>query len=257
MITMGIDIGSLFSKAVVMDDEEILGSSIAVTTGNISEEIDDLSREALADAGSESDDVEFVVATGSGSDLVRGAEFDEDEVTCVGLAAKVLVPEVELAIDIGGQSITSMMIDPEGDVVDFMRNDKCASGSGRFMEVMSSALGVEVSRIDETVARSKTPVLLSSQCGVFAESEIITYVNEGEETPDIIAGICESVANIVVAQARRFGVTADYTVTGGVARIGSVVRVIKEKLGGNYHKFPGDPGLAAAVGAALIGQFEE
>jgi len=160
-------------------------------------------------------------------------------------------------IDIGGQSITSMMIDGDGEVVDFMRNDKCASGSGRFMEVMSDAMGIEMDRIDETVAISEKPVLLSSQCGVFAESEIITHVNEGEKTPDIIAGICDSVANIVVAQARRFGMAEDYTVTGGVARIGSVVRVVEQKLGGTYHGFPRDPRLAAAIGAALMGQFEE
>lgn len=257
MITMGVDIGSLFSKAVILDDDELIASRMVTTTGNIADEIDGLVGAVLEEAGLDRSNVECLVGTGSGSDLVKGSEFEEDEVTCVGMAAKTLVPQVDLVIDIGGQSITSMMIDGDGEVVDFMRNDKCASGSGRFMEVMSDAMGIEMDRIDETVAISEKPVLLSSQCGVFAESEIITHVNEGEKTPDIIAGICDSVANIVVAQARRFGMAENYTVTGGVARIGSVVRVVEQKLGGTYHGFPRDPRLAAAIGAALMGQFEE
>ncbi|MBU4175912.1 MAG: 2-hydroxyglutaryl-CoA dehydratase [Actinobacteria bacterium] len=257
MITMGVDIGSLFSKAVILDDEKLVASNIVATTGNTADEIDVMVEEALGEAGMDRGEVECLVATGSGADLVKNSEFEEDEVTCVGMAAGTLVPGVKLTIDIGGQSITSMMLDEDGDVVDFMRNDKCASGSGRFLEVMSGAMGVEVEQVDETVTLSEKPVLLSSQCGVFAESEIITHVNEGEKMPDIIAGICDSVANIVVAQARRFGMADKYTITGGVARIRSVVRVIEEKLDGTYQKFPHDSRLAAAIGAALLGQFEE
>lgn len=256
-MTMGVDIGNIFSKAVVWKDEELVASGIIDTTGNISEEVGGLLEEVIKSAGVEKKDLECIVATGSGADLVSEAEYEDDEVTCVGIAAKSLVPEIDLAIDIGGQSITSLLLDEDGEVVDFMRNDKCASGSGRFLEVMSDALGVEVPEIDETVALSKKPVLISSQCGVFAESEIITHVNEGEKTADIIAGICDSVANIVVAQARRFGMADNYTITGGVARVGTVVRVINEKLGGSFHGFPHDPRLAAAIGAAIIGTLEE
>ena len=257
MSTMGLDIGSLFSKAVILDDEKLVASNIVSTTGNIADEIDAMVEAVLGEAGMDRGKVECLVGTGSGADLVRDSEFEEDEVTCVGMAAGLMVPGVKLVIDIGGQSITSMMLDEDGEVVDFMRNDKCASGSGRFLEVMSGAMGVKVEQVDETVTLSEKPVLLSSQCGVFAESEIITHVNEGEKTPDIIAGICDSVANIVVAQARRFGMADNYTITGGVARIRSVVRVVEQKLDGTYHKFPHDPGLAAAIGAALLGQFEE
>ncbi len=257
MRTMGIDVGNVLSKVAILDGDELIADGIMETTGNIASEIVGFVQSVLAGAGLDREGIEAVAGTGSGTDLLDDVDFVEDEVVCVGSAAAYLLDEVEIVIDIGGQSITAILLHKDGDIANFMRNDKCASGSGRFLEVMSGAMGVDVADIDEIVARAEKPVLLSSQCGVFAESEIITHVNEGEETQDIVAGICDSVANIVVAQARRFGLADHYTITGGVARIESVVRVIEMKLSGTYHKFPYDPRLAAAIGAALLGQFEE
>jgi predicted CoA-substrate-specific enzyme activase len=256
MIALGVDVGSLFCKAVLLRGQEMASSGIRETTGNVAREISGFVDEVLASAGVSRSDLSVLVSTGTGADLVEGAEFDEDDVACVAMATRHLLPEVGLAVDIGGQSISTVLSDPQGEVLDFMRNDKCASGSGRYLEVMSAALGVPVDRIDETVRKSRKKVSISSQCGVFAESEIVSHVNEGEEVPDILAGLCDSVASMVISQVMRFGGDEDYTVTGGVARIAGVTDMMAERLRGAYHPFPIDPMLGAAYGAALIGLLE-
>lgn len=257
MITLGVDVGSLFSKAVVLRGEEMVASEISETTGNVARELDGLIAAVLEKAGLRREDVEACVSTGNGRDLVGTADFDQDDVSCLAVAARHFLPEVAVAIDIGGQSIAMVLSDAEGYVLDFMRNDKCASGSGRYLEVMSRALGVEVDRIDEVAERAERRVPISSQCGVFAESEIVSHVNRGEPVPGIVAGLCDSVASTVISQALRFGVSGGYTITGGVARIAGVTGIMRERMRGKYQPLPIDPMLAAAYGAALLAGMEE
>ena len=257
MITMGIDVGNLLSKVVVWDDEKLVASGIIETTGNVASEIEGLIESVLSEAGLRRDGLDVSIGTGSGAELLTGMDFTEDEVTCVATAGAYLLPEINMVVDIGGQSIASMLLDEDGDVVNFMRNDKCASGSGRFLEVMSNAVGVPLDDIDDAAASAKKPVSISSQCGVFAESEVITHVNEGEEPADIVAGLCEAMASIIAAQARRFSSGDKYTLTGGVARIKAVAGRVSDKLGGDYYEFPHDPRLAAAIGAAVLASLEE
>ncbi len=252
MITMGCDIGSLFSKAVVFDDDDLVAGEMIPTTGNVANEIDDLLKKVMKKARVNRERIEGFAGTGSGADLLAGVDFVEDEVNCVGAAVSFFIPDAELAISVGGQSITAMQLDPDGIVTNLMRNDKCASGSGRFLEVMCEKLNEDIKSVDRIVAKAKEAVPISSQCSVFAESEVITHVNDGLPTPDIFAGIVSSVASIVVAQTRRFGMAPNYTITGGVARLDSVVDVIQEKLTGAYQPFPHNPQYAAAIGAALF-----
>jgi predicted CoA-substrate-specific enzyme activase len=254
MISLGCDIGSLFAKAVILDGDKLLAGRVLRTTGNIADEINGLVRAVIQEAGLKRDRVACLVGTGNGADLVPGADGVEDVVSCVGAASGYYLPEIQLCIDVGGQSTTALLLNPEGEVADFMRNDKCAAGSGRFLEVMSEKLKIGLAEIDRTVARSQNHIEISNQCGVFAESEVITHLNNGEPVPDIIAGVCASVARMVTAQGRRFGTAEHYTLTGGVAKIQTVARIIQEKLGGTFHPFPSDPQLAAAIGAALLGQ---
>jgi predicted CoA-substrate-specific enzyme activase len=254
---MGIDVGNVLSKVVMLDSDRLVASGIMDTTGNVASEIEGLVGSVLTEAGLDLGRVGASAGTGSGAALLDGTDFREDEVTCVAAAAAYLLPEINMVVDIGGQSIASILIDEDGDVVNFMRNDKCASGSGRFLEVMSNAIGIGIDEIDGTVAEAKKAVSISSQCGVFAESEVITHLNAGEEPTDIVAGLCDAVASIVAAQARRFSAGDKYTLTGGVARIESVARGVREKLGGTYYRFPQDPMLAAAIGAALLVGMEE
>ncbi len=251
MKSMGCDVGSLFTKAVVLEGERLLAARIVATTGDIASKIDELIEETCADAGLERDSLDGIVATGSGAELVTEASFLEDEIACIAWAARCFLPEVDLVVDIGGQSITSLLLDEEGNVLDFMRNDKCASGTGRFLEVMSNAVGVPVESIDDQASRATKQVSISSQCGVFVESEVITHVNNGEAPQDIVAGLCDAVARIVASQARRFGMGNRYTFTGGVAKVGTVVELARRRLDVGYVPFPLDPQMAAAVGAAL------
>jgi len=256
MITMGCDIGSLFTKAVILNGDDLIASRIRKTTGNIADEMDGFLKALMLEAGIERSELRCLAGTGSGASLLKRADFIEDTINCISAASAFNIPEVQLAIDIGGQSITSVLLNEEGEVVNFMRNDKCAAGSGRFLEVMSDKLNVKIEDIDKVVSRAARPMEMSAQCGVFAESEVITHVNEGEDTADIIAGVCTSVANMVVAQGRRFAAADHYTITGGVARVNSIIKIIREKLNGTYHGFPHDPQLAAAFGAALLAQSE-
>ncbi|PKN44632.1 MAG: hypothetical protein CVU59_11185 [Deltaproteobacteria bacterium HGW-Deltaproteobacteria-17] len=249
---LGVDIGSLFTKAVVMRDGELVASLIAETTGNVSEEIAGLIGKTLEDAGVAASDLDASAITGRGADAWQEAEYKYDDVSCIAAALKHIMPEVGMSLEIGGQSITALLLDGEGGIIDFMRNDKCASGSGKFLEVMSAAVGVSIEQLDEVVTRSTKKVPISSQCGVFVESEVITHVNEGEAVPDIVAGLCESVAKIIISQALKFGMLEDYTLTGGVAALKAVTGRATPRINGNYREFPYDPRLVCAMGAALM-----
>lgn len=257
MITMGIDIGNMLTKVVVLDGDEVIASGIMDTTGNVGSEIDGLVEKVLADAGLEREQIGAVARTGGGAELVEGCDIVEDAVNCVAAAGAYYLPDINMVVDVGGQSITSMLLNDDGDVVNFMRNDKCASGSGRFLEVMSHAVGVGIDGIDEAAQGASAPVSISSQCGVFAESEVITHVNAGEEPADIVSGLCDAVASIVSAQARKFSQGDQYTLTGGVARIEAVAGRITEKMSGQFHQFPHDPRLAACIGAALLAGLDD
>lgn len=257
IISLGLDIGSLYSKAVLLEDQTVLNMKMLETTGNISDDIDCLIETTLEGKGMTEDNVNVCVATGRGADMVTSADFLEDDVSCISFAVNHYLPAVSMAIDMGGQSITTILLDPAGGVLDFMRNDKCASGSGRFIEVMSDALGVAIGEVDSVASKAKKPISISSQCGVFAESEIVSHVNEGEDVPGIIIGICESVAKIVISQAMRMSADADYTITGGVGRLSVMGDALEKRLRGTFYRMPVDSQYVAAAGAALIGYQEE
>jgi predicted CoA-substrate-specific enzyme activase len=253
---LGLDIGSLYSKAVLVEDDELLASQVIETTGNVAEEVESLVDAVLAAAETSRDELGGIGVTGRGAELVDIGDVKRDDISCLCEAVSRLVPHVNLVLDVGGQSVTSILLDDEGGVVDFMRNDKCASGSGKFLTVMGTALGYGVEELDEVAARAVSKVPVSSQCGVFVESELITHVNDGVAPADIMAGICESVAKIMISQALKFGFQDEYTLTGGVAKLESVIGPASEKIRGDYHAFPHDPQLACAIGAALCAEEE-
>ncbi len=252
MIGVGVDVGSLLTKVVVLKDDELVGHDVFETTGWISTEIDKKLTRLLDSLSICRSEVCGIVATGSGAELVKCADAQDDDVSSFAAAAAYFVQESQKVIDIGGQSITTVVLDEDGAVANFMKNDKCASGSGRFLEVMSAAVGVKVQEIDAVSLKATRVVPISNQCGVFAESEVITHVNSGEKPENIVAGLCEAVANIVAAQARKIGRDCTYTMTGGVVRLNRVVERLTTKIGGNYVPFPYDPVLATAIGAAML-----
>lgn len=256
MITMGIDVGSIFTKAVLVENDRILATSFCETGGRIAEEADQLIRQTLAKENISSVKLEIITATGQGDELIAQADYLEDDIACLAYGSRKLLPETDLIIEIGAQSCTCILSNPEGNVLNFIRNDKCASGTGRFIEVISTALGVSLDDFDEIVTSAAKAVTVSTQCAVFAESEIISYVNRGEAPAAILAGICESTAKIIVSQALRCGAVQQYTISGGVAAFQSIIGILQTRLPGKYCPFPISPAYAAAYGAALLGQQE-
>ncbi len=252
MITLGMDCGSVFFKAVLVKDGEIISSRISEGVGNRRELAQRLIDEVLEESGVSPSDVEAVVSTGRGRDLVLQADSVESEVNCLARAVQALCPGNGAIIDLGGESITVVLC-KDGEAFDFNRNDKCASGSGRWLDVLSNALGISLEQIDEVVGQATRKLPLTGQCGVFMESEVINSVNLGENVPDIVAGICESVSKFAGSQVKRIGANGKMVVTGGVSRLACVTNWLGEKLQSEIVSLPINPQLAAAYGAALIG----
>lgn len=257
MITVGCDLGALFTKLVALDDDRLAAQRVVPTTGTIGDEIDPLIDQMLAEADLSRDRVDALGATGRGASLLRSADFVEDEVHCVTAAVAALMPGVDRVIHLGGQSIAAVALDADGEVRSFVRNDKCAAGTGRFLEMMARKLDVALADVDDLVVRAATPTPISSQCVVYAESEAISHLNGGASPEQVLAGICASIARIAAAQGRRLAGDQGFVITGGVARVEAVAALAAEGLAGERRRFPVDPALAAALGAALLDEVEE
>jgi len=255
MITAGIDIGSITAKAAVLSDGEILGTKIAFTGYNARQAGQTIYEDLLRELGMDAPSVERIVSTGYGRNSVAFADKAVTEIICHGAGAYFLNPAVRSVIDVGGQDSKVLAINPDGTVKDFSMNDKCAAGTGRFLEVMARALEADLDDFGTLSLKSESPSKISSICTVFAESEVISLIAKGESREDIIAGIHESVASRISSMARRVGVQEPVMMTGGVARNIGVVRALERALGvaievSEYAQVNG--AIGAAVMAARI-----
>lgn len=248
---LGVDIGSLTVKVVLINDDlEILG--LAKTRAGYSgrEVATRLKEQLLVESGLTAQDVSTTVATGYGR-VTFPSDREVSEITCQAKGITHLFPSARTVIDIGGQDSKVIKLLPNGKVADFAMNDKCAAGTGRFLEVMASALEVEWHEIGELVSASENPTKISSFCTVFAESEIISQVSAGALKSDILAGVCDSVASRVASMTRRTGLETDIVFTGGVALNQGVVNALAKHLGCPLLVFH-EPVITAALGAALL-----
>ena len=249
MLTVGLDIGSIMTKAVLMDDET--WQSLVIPTGYSPREAGE---QALARLLQEHDldreDIDMIVGTGYGRVSLSCIDKAVTEITCHAKGAEFLVPGTDLVIDIGGQDSKAILTDGAGKVTNFIMNDKCAAGTGRFLQVMAAALGCEVSELAE-LAGDAEPAQISSMCTVFAESEVISLLARGVGKDRIIAGIHRSVANRVAAMAERMGTGNHITFTGGVSKNEGVRDCLARALGKEIITVP-EANLAGALGAALI-----
>lgn len=240
---LGIDVGTRFTKAVLWDGR-IVKYAIEETTGNM--------KPVLNSLLSKVEKFERCCATGNGAELVDFADTKEDDIVCLAIAGRDIV-DADYLIDIGAQSITVVSIDGDGNVIDYVKNDKCASGSGKFLEVMSLALGIEVGEVDKFATSSDKKLSITSQCAVFAESEVVSYVNDGEKRENIISAVCDSIAKIVASQVRKLNISGRYTITGGVAKFESITERIRRNIDAEYTRFP-QPQLAVAIGAGIVAE---
>ncbi len=251
MITAGIDIGSITAKAAVLSDGRLLGSKVAFTGYNARQAGESIFESLLTDLEMEASSIERIVSTGYGRNSVAFADKAVTEIICHGAGAYYLNPAVRSIIDVGGQDSKVLAINPDGTVKDFSMNDKCAAGTGRFLEVMARALEADLDDFGSLSLRSDNPSKISSICTVFAESEVISLIAKGENREDIIAGIHESVALRISSMARRVGVREPVMMTGGVGRNIGVVRALERALDvpievSEYAQVNG------AIGAAVI-----
>lgn len=250
MYTLGIDIGSTTSKAVILKD----GSTIAaeaiviatVGTNGVTKAVDSV----LQASGLSMEDIACTVSTGYGRQTYQGADYQISELSCHALGVHHLCPEVRTVIDIGGQDAKALSINDKGRMTNFVMNDKCAAGTGRFLDVMANILQLDISELEKEAAKSEHPASISSTCTVFAESEVISQLAQGAAIPDLVAGICQSVAIRVSSLARRVGICEQVCMSGGVARNGGVRAAMAKELGVEiiYHE---KAQLMGALGAAL------
>ncbi len=253
MIIAGCDVGSLTGKAVIMKDGEIVSFSIVPTTPKPERTAENAMNEALQKAGLKLEQIDYVVSTGYGREKIPFANTNITEITCHGRGAKWLVPTVRTVIDIGGQDCKVIALEGDGDVRDFRMNDKCAAGTGRFLEVIAKALELELDELGSVSLKSASPAMITSQCSVFAESEVVTLIAEGVDIPDIVAGIHRSVAGRLISMVKSINSAKDFTLTGGVAKNAGVVKFLEDEIG-ELKKMPEDPQIVGAIGAALIAQ---
>ena len=247
MITMGVDVGSTSSKAIILQDgSEILAKTV-VNMGTGTQGPGQATEQALAQAGLCRENIGCMVATGYG----RLTFHQVSEVTCHGRGIGFLLPEVRTVIDIGGQDAKALQINSRGKLMNFVMNDKCAAGTGRFLDVMAKVLGVPVEGLGQLSAQSEHPVSISNVCTVFAESEVISHLAAGAKLSDIAAGIHISVARRVAALAMRVGIEGQVAMSGGVALNQGVVRAMEMELKRPVLVHP-DAQLAGALGAALL-----
>ena len=241
------------TKAVIIDANDRLCAHVVSHTGAEHRRLaNKVMEEALGQLHLPFDEIAYVVATGYGRINVPFADRQITELTCHARGVASFFPNVRLAIDIGGQDAKGLKIQ-DGKLVDFAMNDKCAAGTGRFLEVIAAALGLEVEDLGDVSLQSTEKVSISSTCTVFAEMEVIARLSEGIPLADVVAGIHDAVAGRVVRMVRRLKVEPDVVFTGGVARNIGVVEALRRNLGCEIY-IPEAPLLSGAIGAALIGK---
>ncbi len=249
MYNAGIDVGSITTKVVLMQGSDWQGL-IRPTGCSPREAGSEALREALEKAGLRREDIGCVVGTGYGRISLSFIDKAVTEITCHARGAHFLREGTDMVIDIGGQDSKVIRTDARGGVTDFAMNDKCAAGTGRFLQIMAAALASDVSELT-CLSWGAEPVQISSMCTVFAESEVVSLLAEGVDRGRIVAGIHQSIARRVAVMAERLGKGEVIAFTGGVARNGGVREFLARELDREITSLP-EAQLAGALGAALL-----
>jgi predicted CoA-substrate-specific enzyme activase len=253
MIVAGIDIGSITTDALLFDTEKGIVGFAILHTGADSRKVSELAVDQVLDQIEKTrSDLAYAIATGCGRKRATLAKDTVTEITCIAKGVNYLFPNARTIIDIGGQDTKAVKIDSRGRVVEFEMNDKCAAGTGRFIEVMASALRVDLEEIGELSLTHEKDVTISSICTVFAESEVISLVSEGAVREDILYGIHRAIADRTMGLVNRLGgIEPDVIMAGGVAKNIGVVKALKAVMGTDI-QIPPEPQVVSALGAALL-----
>jgi benzoyl-CoA reductase subunit A len=269
MLTMGLDIGSRSAKCVILEDGALLtygkietGPDSARTAyaavdaavhrrserwGEYRLQLPDVSTDDLTIG-----DMACIVATGYGRAVVPFAHASITEISCHGRGAHWFVPGVSTILDMGGQDCKAIRVNERGEVTNFVMNDKCAGGTGRFMEIIAEVLKIPLFEIGELSLSSTREIPFSKTCAVYAKSEAVAFMRQGMGKADILAGLHESISKRVLGLLRAVGIRDKFVITGGIAKNVGVVTRIGAKIGGIAIHIPPEPMIAGAVGAALF-----
>ena len=251
MYVLGIDSGSTSTNAVILNEnKEIVAFDVVRTGAKSGESAERILSEILERAGLKREDISLIVSTGYGRVSIPFADENVTEISCHGRGAHYFNPDVRTILDIGGQDSKAIRLNENGEVVDFVMNDKCAAGTGRFLEMMARTLEMDISEMGPESLKWKEDIDISSMCSVFAESEVISHLAEGNKIPDIVAGIHNSCAQRTAGLARRLGIHKPVGMSGGVAQNAGVVRALERELGASI-SVPENCQFAGAIGAAL------
>lgn len=248
----GVDVGSTQTKAIILsEDRKIVGRSLINTGANVSMAAERAFREAAASAGIAPESIAYVVGTGYGRYKVNFGNAQITEISCHARGANLLFPKTRTVIDMGGQDAKGIRVGEQGDVKDFVMNDKCAAGTGRFLSNAAETVGLSLDKIGPISLEARRPVRLSTVCAVFVESDIMSYLAEGKTVPDILGGVHSAIAARTVALVRRVGIEAEIAFTGGVSRNIGMVKALEEKLGQPVNVCD-DSHFIGALGAAIF-----
>jgi (R)-2-hydroxyacyl-CoA dehydratese activating ATPase len=255
MAVAGIDMGSQFTKVVILEGDQIL-AGVTLRTGESGEsEARQAMDEALRQAGLKLADIKSVVATGAGRMSVPFAQKQRSTMSCLARAANSLFPQARTVLDAGAESSTAIRLSADGTVEDSASNDKCAAGAGVFLDTMSRMLRIPVAELGAESLKATEAETLSSTCAVFAESEVVSLVHRNPPVPipNILAGIHKSLADRLFALAQRVGMPSEVVMSGGVSRNIGIIRAMEARLG-KPALLPQDPQIVGALGAALVAQ---
>jgi predicted CoA-substrate-specific enzyme activase len=248
----GIDIGSLTGKAIIMEDEKIISSSTIQVKRNpvLTSEI--VYTQALSKLDLTPDDIDLCVGTGYGRERIPFIDKSLSEISCHGKGANFLNNEIRTVIDVGGQDCKVISIDENGELIDFRMNEKCAAGTGRYLEIMAELLGLSLTELGAISLKSKSPISLSSVCSIYAQSEVLNYISRKIKKQDIAAGINFAMAKRVQKMTEKISLSGEFTITGGVAKNIGVVKSLENLMNVEFQPLPVDSQLIGALGAAIF-----
>jgi len=248
----GVDVGSTQTKAVVIDEDGcIVGRSLLPTGANVVIAAETAFREALSERSIPEEEVGYVIGTGYGRYRVEFGDTQITEIVCHARGAAHMFPGTETVLDMGGQDTKAIRVRPGGDVIDFCMNDKCAAGTGRFLQSAAAALEMDLSDLGPTALKGSRPVDISTTCTVFAESEVLSWLARGRKMEDILLGVHRSIAARSFGLLRRVGIEGEVTFSGGVTRNEAMVQVLNEILETEMNVSE-ESHFMGALGAALF-----
>ncbi len=252
MLTCGVDIGARSIDVVLYDGAQILESSVNNTGAFPKENAQNAFEAVLSSAGVEESDVSMVLATGYGRNYFEGAQRVVSEILCHAAGVSYLFPSVRTVIDIGGQDSKMVQVNELGKVLNFAMNDRCAAGTGKFIEMVANTLDIPLEETGGAALKTSETCEISSMCAVFAESEIVGLLHKGIPREVILRGVFKSVARRTLGMAGKTGLNEDIIFTGGVARNAGVLDSLKQETGKADIKIPANPQITGALGAAII-----